>query len=153
MWRKLGGFPVINKTQPELGFDDGYYTIIATASDRAGNTLQNPASFSVDIRAPPLVEILDPPPNGGISLAHERRLGICVAVNGDGRNTHLMGGSEYTSRDLATVGDQNASDGGHGHYIRKTPKPRRPCTGLLWATDSDMPSTVRVSRGSMMPSS
>ena len=38
-------------------------------------------------------------------------------------------------------------------YIRKTPKPRRPWTGPECAADSAMPSTGRVSRGSMTPSS
>ena len=40
-----------------------------------------------------------------------------------------------------------------GAYIRKTPKPRRPSTGPECAADSAMPSTDRVSRGSMTPSS
>jgi hypothetical protein len=38
-------------------------------------------------------------------------------------------------------------------YIRKTPKVSVPFTGAEWAADRAMPSTVRVSRGSMMPSS
>ena len=38
-------------------------------------------------------------------------------------------------------------------YIRKTPKPRRPSTVAECAADSAMPSTVRVSRGSITPSS
>ena len=40
-----------------------------------------------------------------------------------------------------------------GPHIRKTPKPRRPATGPECAADRAMPSTVRVSRGSMTPSS
>ena len=40
-----------------------------------------------------------------------------------------------------------------GAYIRKTPKPRRPSTGPECAADSAMPSTDRVSRGSITPSS
>ena len=40
-----------------------------------------------------------------------------------------------------------------GAYIRKTPKPRRPSTVPECAADSAMPSTDRVSRGSMTPSS
>ena len=38
-------------------------------------------------------------------------------------------------------------------YIRKTPKPSAPSTGPLWIADRQMPSTVRVSLGSMTPSS
>ena len=38
-------------------------------------------------------------------------------------------------------------------YIRKTPKPSAPLTSSLCTALSAMPSTVRVSRGSMMPSS
>ena len=38
-------------------------------------------------------------------------------------------------------------------YIRKTPKPRRPSITWEWAADRPMASTVRVSRGSMTPSS
>ena len=38
-------------------------------------------------------------------------------------------------------------------HIRKTPKPRRPATVCEWTAESAIPSTVRVSRGSTMPSS
>ena len=38
-------------------------------------------------------------------------------------------------------------------YIRKTPKFMAPSIGSLSMTDRQMPSTVRVSRGSMTPSS
>jgi hypothetical protein len=42
-------------------------------------------------------------------------------------------------------------------YIRKTPKPvpskPAPLTGLLWMADKHRPSTVRVSLGSITPSS
>ena len=40
-----------------------------------------------------------------------------------------------------------------GPHIRKTPKPRRPATGPECTADSVTPSTERVSRGSMTPSS
>jgi EAL domain-containing protein (putative c-di-GMP-specific phosphodiesterase class I) len=38
-------------------------------------------------------------------------------------------------------------------YMRNTPNPRRPSTGAEWAADSPTPSTSRVWRGSMIPSS
>ena len=52
---------------------------------------------------------------------------------------------EDAAGDLAAVGDEDAL-----HHIRKTPKPSAPLTSALWTTLSAKPSTVRVSRGSMM---
>src|SRR5579862_2890596 len=89
-------------------------------------------------------------PDRKISVMNEGRSRIGVAEDGDRRDPHLTRCPEDTARDLAAVGHEDASDGRHRNYIRKTPKPRRPLTGLLCATDSDIPSTVRVSRGSMI---
>ena len=56
-------------------------------------------------------------------------------------------------RDLAAVGDQATSCRSRPH-IRQTPKPDGAASpGPEWMADSARPSTSRVSRGSMMPSS
>ena len=59
-------------------------------------------------------------------------------------------------RDLTAVGDEQLADCSffwHGSHIRNTPNPRRPATGLECTADRVRPRTLRVSRGSMMPSS
>ena len=87
-----------------------------------------------------------------VGLAHEGRVGVGVGVDRDGRDAHRARGAEDAARDLAAVGDQQPTDRPAAH-IRKSRTPLVPATALLWHADSAMPSTVRVSRGSMMPSS
>src|SRR5262249_6096574 len=60
-------------------------------------------------------------------------------------------GGEHPTGDLAAVGDQHSSN--HGAHIRKTPKFDVPLIGPLAMADRHIPSTVRVSRGSITPSS
>ena len=81
------------------------------------------------------------------------RGGVRVGVDRDGGDAERVRGPYDPGRDLAAVGDQELGNSGHPHHIRKTPKPRRPATGPLCTADRDMPRTVLVSRGSMMPSS
>src|SRR5450432_4078544 len=71
-----------------------------------------------------------------ISVTHMRRVLIWVREHGDSADPHRSGCPEHSPRDLASVGDQELP------HIRKTPKPRRPSTTLLWAADNDRPSTV-----------
>src|SRR5271165_340792 len=87
-------------------------------------------------------------------VATQVGIGVRIGVDGDGGEAERVRGLYYPGRDLAAVGDQQLGDGcGHQHHIRKTPKPRRPATGPLCTADRARPRTVRVSRGSMMPSS
>ena len=89
-----------------------------------------------------------------VGLAHERRVGVAVGVDGDRAQAHLAGGAHDAPRDLAAVGDEQAAEAGRRrHHIRQTPYPAAPLISLLWQAESDRPMTVRVSRGSMMPSS
>src|SRR6202012_3149289 len=70
----------------------------------------------------------------------------------DGAQTQPPAGGEDPSGDLAAVGNQNSCDS-HRRHIRKTPKFDVPLIGPLAMADKHIPSTVRVSRGSITPSS
>ena len=91
--------------------------------------------------------------DAGVGFGHMRTLGVGVGVDRDGADTETSAGRENTAGDLATVGDQNTGDHGMLRYIRKTPKFDAPWIGPLAIADRHIPSTVRVSRGSMTPSS
>jgi hypothetical protein len=76
---------------------------------------------------------------------------VCIGVYID-RNTadpHLVGTPYDPAGDLSPVRNQQCFDA----HSRKTPYPSVPSTGLFRTTERQMPSIVRVSRGSMMPSS
>ena len=87
-------------------------------------------------------------PHCRIRFAHVQGIAIRIGVNRDRADAHAPGGTDDAARDLAAVGDQQL----HG---RATPN----CTGRKVRAsasrqiDSVKPSTLRVSRGSMMPSS
>ncbi len=93
----------------------------------------------------------------GVGLADERCAGIGVRVHGNGPDPQGSTGRKDPSGDLATVGHEQGADHrlvAHVSHIRKTPKPPlAPSTGVLWIADRHMPSTDRVSRGSITPSS
>ncbi len=91
--------------------------------------------------------------DGLIGLLDEQRVGIGVGVHDSGPDAQLARRAQHPAGDLATVGDENLLHRGGRSYMRKTPKPRRPSMTLLWTADSVMPRTVRVSAGSMIPSS
>ena len=91
-------------------------------------------------------------PYPGIGLGDVRRGGVRVGVDRDGAQTQPPAGGEDPSGDLAAVGNQHSSDS-HEAHIRKTPKFDVPLIGPLAMADKHIPSTVRVSRGSMTPSS
>ena len=88
----------------------------------------------------------------GVCLGHVWRRRVGIGVDGDGPDAEAAAGGEHPSGDLATVGDQDAGDHADAH-IRKTPKFDVPLIGPLAMADRHIPSTVRVSRGSMTPSS
>lgn len=90
-------------------------------------------------------------PHARVGLGHVRRGGVRVGVDGDGSHAQPPAGGEHPAGDLAAVGDQHSSD--HGAHIRKTPKFDVPLIGPLAMADRHIPSTVRVSRGSITPSS
>ena len=89
-------------------------------------------------------------PDGLVGQLDVRRPRVGVGVDGDRGQAERVRGPYDADGDLAAVGDQEPV---HGPHIRKTPKPRRPATEPECTADSASPSTVRVSRGSMMPSS
>ncbi len=91
-------------------------------------------------------------PHAGVGLADVGRGGVRVGVDGDGAHTQPAAGGEHPPRDLAAVGYQNSRDW-HRCHIRKTPKLDVPLIGPLAMADKHIPSTVRVSRGSITPSS
>src|SRR5580704_9556253 len=81
-----------------------------------------------------------------------RRIGVRLGVDRDGAQAEGAARREHTSGDLAAIGNQNSSDR-HLHHIRKTPKFDVPLIGPLAMADKHIPNTVRVSRGSITPSS
>ena len=89
-------------------------------------------------------------PDGDVGLRDVRQPRVGVGVHGDRLDAEAAAGGEDPAGDLAAVGDEQSVDLGH---VRNTPKRSVPTTGLLAITDRQMPSTVRVSRGSMTPSS
>ncbi|BBX42036.1 hypothetical protein MSIM_34870 [Mycobacterium simiae] len=88
----------------------------------------------------------------GVRLGDVRGGGVGVGVDRDGAQPELPAGGEDAASDLAAVGNQYSSDG-HWAHIRKTPKFDVPLIGPFAMADRQIPSTVRVSRGSITPSS
>ena len=74
---------------------------------------------------------------------------IGVRIDRDGADTHAVGGAHDPAGDLAAIGDQ---DGAEHRHIRNRPN-RLGSMGALRAADRPRPRTMRVSAGSMMPSS
>src|SRR3984885_11210035 len=91
-------------------------------------------------------------PDPGIGLGDMRRVGIRVGINRDGAQAQIAARREHPPGDLAAIGNQYSSDR-HLHHIRKTPKFDVPLIGPLAMADKHIPNTVRVSRGSITPSS
>ncbi len=88
--------------------------------------------------------------HGDVGRAHVRGPGVGVGVDGDTSEPAGAQGRGDADRDLAAVGDQDARE--HLPHIRKTPK-RGSSSGAWAQADSARPRTVRVSSGSMTPSS
>ena len=105
-------------------------------------------------------------PDGDVGEAHVRCLGVGVGEDGDRADPHAPQRLDHAAGDLAAVGDEHGVKHGHlrggqarcgvgwGHraHIRKTPKAGSP-SGAFAAADRARPSTVRVSFGSITPSS
>ena len=99
------------------------------------------------------VAALEPDP--GVGLPNVRGGGVRIGVDGDGADAEPPAGGEHPPGDLAPVGDQNRAMRfvWKRSFIRKTPKFDVPLIGPLAMADKHIPSTVRVSRGSITPSS
>ena len=80
-----------------------------------------------------------------------QRIAIRFGEDGDRADAEPPAGADHAPGDLAPVGDEKASKHG-GRYIRKMPNVVF-SIGALSAAEIDRPSTVRVSAGSMIPSS
>ncbi len=123
-----------------------------------------------------------PDPDGHVGQRNVRGMRVGIGVHGDRPDPEPPQRAQHPHGDLAPVGHQHRvkhagtrSGGGatalsharcvrtalsrhggrgkgHGDHIRKTPKPGG-SSGALAAADRASPSTVRVSRGSITPSS
>ncbi len=91
-------------------------------------------------------------PYPSVGLGDVWRGGVGVGVYGDGAQAQSPAGGEHPPGYLAPVGNQYSSDF-HAAHIRKTPKFDVPLIGPLAMADRHIPSMVRVSRGSITPSS
>lgn len=90
--------------------------------------------------------------HAGVRLGDVRGGGVRPGVDRDGAQAESPAGGEDPASDFAAIGNQYSSDG-HWAHIRKTPKFDVPLIGLFATADRHIPSTVRVSRGSITPSS
>src|SRR5207342_2813572 len=90
-----------------------------------------------------------------VGLTDVRQPGVRLGVHGGGPDPHRLTRTEDPRGDLAAVRDQDPGDAAARHrgHIRKTPYDDVPATTAEWQAERAMPSTVRVSRGSTMPSS
>ncbi|KJL42383.1 hypothetical protein RR49_00277 [Microbacterium ginsengisoli] len=87
-----------------------------------------------------------------VGLAHVRRAGVRVAVDGDRPDAEAPQRADHPAGDLAAVRDQHGVEEGHVAHIRKSPKAGAG-SGVREATSRASPSRSRVSSGSTMPSS
>ena len=93
--------------------------------------------------------------HGDVGEPDVPRAGIRVAVDGDRADAHRSKRADDAAGDLAAIGDQDALEGsclGHRRHIRNSPKAGSG-SGVAAQTSSASPRIVRVSAGSMMPSS
>ncbi len=77
-------------------------------------------------------------------------LGIGLAEDGDGGDTHPPRGADDADGDLAAIGDEDFAE--HHHHIRNRPN----LVGGIGACSAALkarPRTSRVMAGGMMPSS
>ncbi len=84
-----------------------------------------------------------------VGEADVRQLAVGVRVDGDRLQAQRVAGADHAGGDLRPVGDEDAAQ---AHHMRKTPK-RVSASGARAQASSARPSTRRVSRGSMTPSS
>ena len=85
-----------------------------------------------------------------------QRARVGLGIDRDGAKAHALGRPRDAARDLAAIGDQERGEGArkrHGRaHILKTPK-REGAGGAFKPAEMASASTMRVSAGSMMPSS
>ncbi len=87
-----------------------------------------------------------------ISHPHVQRATVGFRVHGDGAQTEPSRGANDAAGDLAAVGNQDALEHGLSHIL-KMPKGVSPSSGRHVAAASARASTLRVSAGSITPSS
>ena len=92
--------------------------------------------------------------HGRVGIRHMLRAAVGVAVHGDAADSEFAQCADDAAGDLAAVGHEDCSEhrAGHWHHILNRPKAVSG-SGVLEHTSRARPSTVRVSTGSMMPSS
>src|SRR5437879_11237281 len=89
-----------------------------------------------------------PDRDGRIGHPHVERVAVGVRVRGDYLQSEFAACACDPHRDLPAVRDEDPAH----PYTRQTPG-RMPWMGAFRAADNARPSTVRVSTGSMIPSS
>src|SRR4029453_13982896 len=90
-----------------------------------------------------------PERDGEVDAVDVQRVAIGLGVDADRVDAHLACGRRDPYRDLAAIRDEQPAD----HQWPQIPFSRVPPTTLLWAGEIAIASTVRVSRGWMIPSS
>ena len=101
-----------------------------------------------------LALVVPPMATAAVGVQDVRRAGVGFGVDGDRADAHGAGRTDDPSSDLAAVGHQECADPGHGRpHIRNGAKLSAPATGAECVADRARPSTVRVWRGSITPSS
>ena len=91
--------------------------------------------------------------DGAVGIVDEGRVDIALGIDRHGGYAELARRPDDAAGDLAPVGDEQPGNRLDGPYIRHVPNSLVPSTRLLQQADSDMAMTMRVSRGSIMPSS
>ncbi|CDZ87083.1 hypothetical protein RHRU231_210009 [Rhodococcus ruber] len=94
--------------------------------------------------------------DGEVGIGHMRGPRVGIGVHRDRADSHCPGGTDDTSRDFPAVGDEQGADRTLIHnpsHNRNVANRAVPVTGAEWVADRARPSTVRVSRGSITPSS
>ena len=116
------------------------------------------AARRLDDRLDPQVAVLGGRPSDRDRLVGERdvhRVAIGLREHRDGAQPQALGRAHDPAGDLAAIGDQELVEapGEQGRHILKMPKRVGSGGGAFMPAASASPSTVRVSAGSMMPSS
>ena len=90
--------------------------------------------------------------DGLVRHPHVQRPAVGFRIHGDGAQTQPSRGANDAAGDLAAVGNQDALEHGLPHIL-KMPKGVSPSSGRHVAAASARASTLRVSAGSITPSS
>ena len=87
-----------------------------------------------------------------VGKAHVQRVAVGLGVDGDGAQAQPARGADDAAGDFAAVGNQDALEHGRPHIL-KMPKGVSPSSGRQVEAASASASTLRVSAGSITPSS